>query len=80
MYVITQPCMGIANKMALDVSENILRAEHISDFLSSKVFEKKGVEPLKNSVFGHFWKLIELNTDVLGPSLLSEIDNWFLLF
>ena len=41
--------------------------------------KKKGVEAPTNSVFDHFWKIVELNTDALEPSLLSEIDNWSLL-
>ena len=37
---------------------------------------KKGkVDTRKNSVFGHFLKMVELNTDLLEPSLLSEINN-----
>ena len=50
------------------------------NFPSRQIFEKKGIETLKNSVCAHFWKIVELNTDVLEPSLVSEIDNWFLLF
>ena len=42
--------------------------------------ESKGVETPKNSILGHFWKIIELNTDMLEPLLLSEINNWSLLF
>ena len=43
-------------------------------------FRKKGLKPPKNSVFFcHFWKIIELNTDVLEPLLSSDIDNWSLL-
>ena len=57
------------------------RWTRIKNFPSSQVFEKeKGVETTKNSVFDHFWKIVELNTDVLEPSLLSEIDKWSLLF
>ena len=73
-----QTCMGFANEMAPGVSEGILRAEHESqNYTSSQVFEKK-FQTAKNSVFDHFWKIVELNTDVLEPSLLSEIDNWSL--
>ena len=42
---------------------------------SGQVFTKKGVETPKNSVFDNFCKIVELNTEVLEPSLLSEIDN-----
>ena len=72
-----------ANKMASGVFEDIWRAKHeygFKNFPSRQVFEKKGVENPKNSVFGHFWNIVELNTDVLEPSLLLEIDNWSLLF
>ena len=68
--------------MALGVSEGILRTKHESrfkNFPSRQVFEKKGDETPKNSVFGHFWKIVKLNTDVLEPSILSELDNWSLL-
>ena len=41
--------------------------------VSRHVFEKKGLENPKNSVFGHFLKTT--NTDVLEPPLLPEIDN-----
>ena len=45
------------------------------NFPSRQVFEIK-IEPSpKNSVFGHFWKIVELNTDVLVALLLLEIDN-----
>ena len=53
-----------ANRMALGVIELIFQ-----------VFEKKEVKTLRNSVFGHFWKIVELSTDVLKPSVLSEIGN-----
>ena len=58
--------------MARGVSEVILRAVHESG--DRQLFENREVETLKNSVFVHFWKIVELNTDVLEPSLLSEID------
>ena len=58
--------MVFANKMTPGVSESIP---------SRQIFEKKGVERSKNSVFGHFSKIVELNTDMLKPTLLSEIDN-----
>ena len=45
---------------------------------SRQVFEKKGVETFKNTVSDHFWKIVELITDVLEPLLSS--DNWSLLF
>ena len=57
--MITQPCMSFENKMVSGVSRH--------------VFEKKGLENPKNSVFGHFLKTT--NTDVLEPPLLPEIDN-----
>ena len=44
--------------------------------LGTKTFH----QTIKNIVFGHFWKILDLNTDVLEPSLLSDIDNWSLLF
>ena len=49
-------------------------AEHESgfkNFLSYQVFEK-------NSAFGHFCKILELNTDVVEPSLfkMSPKPNW----
>ena len=45
------------------------------NFPSRQVYEIK-IEPSpKNSVFGHFWKIVELNTDVLVALLLLEIDN-----
>ena len=73
--------MGFANKIAPGVFEGILRTEHeFKNFLSRQVFEKKRGLTLKNSVFGHFWKIVELNTDMLEPSLLSGIGNWSLLF
>ena len=74
--------MSFANKMAPGVSEDILPVEHESfkKFPSHQVFEKKEGETAKNSVFGHFWKFVELNTGVLEPSLLSEINIWSLLF
>ena len=65
--------------MAPGVSEGILSADHQS--LKSKIFHhvrfsrKKGDETPKTSVFGHFGKIVELNTKVLGPSLLSDIEN-----
>ena len=37
--LIAQPCMGFANKMASDVSEGILRAEH-----AEQAFDKKGLK------------------------------------
>ena len=55
-----------ANKIPSDVSECILLS------ITSGFRE--------NSVIGHFCKIVELNTDVLEPSLLSEIANWSLLF
>ena len=59
--------MGIASKMVPGVSEGILHTEHES---CHQVFKKKGVDtPPKNCVFGHFSKIVELNTDVLEPSL-----------
>ena len=54
--------------MTPDVSEGILRA-----LSSRQVFVIKRVENSKNSVFGHFLKIVKLTTDVLEPSLLSEI-------
>ena len=66
---ITQPCICFANKITPGVSEGIFL------LLSFQVFEKKGVETPKNSVFGYFCKIVELNTNVLETSLLSEINN-----
>ena len=51
--------MGFANKVVPGVSEG---------FSSRQVFEKNRVENPKNCD-------LELNTDVLETSLLSEIDN-----
>ena len=62
------------------MSEGILRAEHESDFQSLQVFKNKGVETPKNSVYHHFWQIVELNTDLLEPTLLSKTDNRSLLF
>ena len=62
--------MGFSNKMAPAVFEGILWAKRKSEFKNVPlrlVFEKKA---------GHFWKIVELNTDVLESSLLSEVDNW----
>ena len=75
--------MGFANKMASGISGDILRAEDESGFKNFNhvsVSRKKGDETSKNSVFNYFWKIVELNIDVPEPSLLSEIDNWPLLF
>ena len=41
-------------------------------------FREKGF--FLNRVFDHFWKIVKLSTDVLETSILSEIDNWSLLF
>ena len=41
---------------------------------------KRGSKPPINSVFGQFWKIVELNTNMLEPSLLSGIDIGSLLF
>ena len=49
-------------------------------FPKRQVFGEKGVEISKNKVFAHFLKIGELNTDLVEPLLLSEIDNWSLLF
>ena len=65
--------------MALNISERILRDER-EYFPSRQVFEKKAVGIQKTSVFGHFWKIVELNTDGQQQSLLSGISNWFLFF
>ena len=56
--------------MAAGVSEGLLRAEH-KKLPLRQVFEKKGVEIPKNIVFDHFCRIIELNTKVLEPLLLS---------
>ena len=62
--------MGYANKMVPGVSEH---AEHES---CHQVFKKKEVDTsAKNSIFGYFSKIVELNTDVLESSLWSVIDN-----
>ena len=63
--------MDFVNKLAPGASEGILPS-------SREVFEKKRVETPKGIVFGHFWKIVELNSDMLEPSLFSEIDNWSL--
>ena len=55
-WPITQPYMSFANKIAPGVSER---------FPSREVFEKIGVKTPKKSVFSHFWKIVELNADVL---------------
>ena len=44
-----------------------------------RLSRKRELKPLKIANFFHFWKIVQLNTDVLEPSLLSEIDNWSLL-
>ena len=65
--------------MAPSVSEWIFRVEHESgfeNFPSHHVFEKIGVEPPKNGVFSHLWKIVELNHDLLQTSLISEIKGW----
>ena len=77
LHWIIQPCK-------FGLSEGILSTEHQSRFKNfpshQDGFQKKRVENPKNSVFGHFWKIVELNTNVLEPSLLSEINNWSLLY
>ena len=58
--------------------EGNFRAKHESEFKnfpSRQVFEKKGVETPKNSVFGHFSKIVEQNPNVLRSSLLSVIEG-----
>ena len=51
---ITQPCKGFANMMAPGASESILRTEHESEtFHHVRFSSKRGLKPLKNSVFDH---------------------------
>ena len=70
--------------MAPGISEGILPTEHKSEIKPGNhhvmFSRKRGVETPKSSVFGNFWKIVELNPDVLEPLLLSEIDNWSLFF
>ena len=66
--------MGFVIKMAPGVTEGILRSSH-ENFPSRQVFKKKRVENPKNSIFVHICKIVVLNTDLLKPSLLSEINN-----
>ena len=56
--------------MAADVSEGILLAG-FKNCPSRQVFEKKTVETPKNCVSDHFRKIVNLNTNVLKPSLFS---------
>ena len=75
--------MSFANKIEPSVSEWIFRDKHenaFKNFPSCHVFEKIGVATLKNGVFSHFWKIIELNQDVQQTSLISEIKGWNKLF
>ena len=75
LTLISLPYMSFANKMAPGVSEWICHAEHESgckNFPSRHVFEKIGVATPKNGVFSHFWKIVELNHDVLQVSLILE--------
>ena len=79
-FLITRPCkfeIFCRNKMAPGVSEGLFHAETFDHVRFSR---KRELKPLNIPFFGHFWKIVELNTDVLEPSLLSEIDNWCLLF
>ena len=62
--------MGFANKMAPSVAELSITSG----------FRKKELKPIKIPFLVSFKKIVELNTDVLEPSLLSQIDNWSLLF
>ena len=65
--------MGFAIKMVPGVSEGILRAEHksVKIFPTRQAFEKRRLKTLK---------IVELNTDVLEPMLLSEIVSSPILF
>ena len=64
------------NKVVPSVPEWIFRAEHewgLKNFPSRHVFKKIGGGTLKNVVYSHFKKIVELNHDVLQTSLISEI-------
>ena len=58
--------MGFTNTMAPGVFEGILLSEHEKTFHHGRFSRKRASNSLK---------IAELNTDVLEPSLLSEIDN-----
>ena len=72
--------MGFVKKMAPAASEGILRTKHECGFKLNYICEEKGLQTLKISFFPIFEKILEINTEVLEPSILSEIDNWSLLF
>ena len=63
--------MVFLNKMAPGVPEVILRAEHES-FHHVRFSRKMGWKPLKIAFLNIF---VELNTDVLESSLLSETND-----
>ena len=65
------------------VSEWNFRAENESEFKnfpSRHVVEKIGVATLKKAFLALFWKIVELNHDVLQTSLISKIKSWNKLF
>ena len=74
--LISQLCIGFANKLAPvdSVSEGIFRAEHES-FHHVRFSRTSCWKPLKVAFLAIFKKIVELSTDVLELSLLSEIDN-----
>ena len=79
-----KPLMNLGRALMLALDTEFRTSKKAFCALNTKLsiasgFQEKEIETPKNSVFGHFWKIVELNTDVLEPSLLSEIDNWFLL-
>ena len=58
--------MGFANKMVPGIPEGILCAEpEPKTFHHVRFSEKKGFGTSKSTVFGYFWKIAKLSTDVL---------------
>ena len=59
IQIITQPCMGFANKMAPGVFEDILRAEHQSKTFHHVRFSTfdRELKPLKLACLAGFEKL-----------------------
>ena len=78
---ITLPCLGFANMMAPGEKHFVCWTRiWVQNLLIPLSFREKRLKRLKNIIFGNFWKIVELNTGVLEPLLLSEIDNWYFLF
>ena len=65
--------MGFANNMSSGFTK-VFFESGFKNFPSRQIFGKKGVKPLK-CVCDHFWKIIELNSEMLEPSLLPETGN-----